>query len=192
MKSDGISLRLILMFFVALGLVGIVGLFVHELGHGITAEVLGGEFRGLYVMPGVQVWPHPGQSYAKAWPGYVGLADLKIDGWQAGVVDLMGSGSNLLVAALALGALWMFRPHEWSRRLLVAEALMFVDLLFYTFLPQIGLRHFFFIGGDYAEPLEGAVRLGVPAWAFMLLVALVSALMTWGLVKFVRSNPSRD
>ncbi|NIV30936.1 MAG: hypothetical protein GWN58_16030, partial [Anaerolineae bacterium] len=189
MRREGISLRTILMFSIALGFVGVVGLFVHELGHGITAEVLGGEFEGLYVMPGVQVWPHPGKPYADEWQGYVGLAEYdpnwEIDSWQDGVVDLMGSGSTLLVAALALGALWLFRPRGWLRRLLLAEVLMFADILLYTFLPLLGLRHWFFFGGDYPEPLEGAMKLGVPQWTFMLLVALVSALMVWKLVMFV-------
>lgn len=188
------SLRIPLRLVVTLSLVGVVSLFIHELGHGIATEALGGKFEGLYVMPGVQVWPHPGQPYAEEWQGYVGLADLRydpdwaLDGWQAGLVDLMGSGSNLLAAVLALGALWMLRPFGWLRRLLVAETLMFTDILLYTFLPQIGLQHLFFIGGAYAEPLEGAVKLGCPAWAFMLLVALISILMAWGLDEFVRRN----
>jgi hypothetical protein len=79
MRGEGISLRAILMFSIVLGFVGVVGLFVHELGHGITAEVLGGEFEGLYVMPGVQVWPHPGKPYADEWQGYVGLVPFHDD-----------------------------------------------------------------------------------------------------------------
>jgi hypothetical protein len=88
-----------------------------------------------------------------------------------------------------LGALWIFRLGGWLRFLLVAEALMFVDLPLYTFLPLLGLRHFFFVGGASPEPLEGAIQLGLPAWLFMVLVGVVSALMGWGLVRYVRRYP---
>ena len=73
---------------VAFGLVGVVGLLVHELGHGFTAEVLGGKFVGLYVMPGVQIWPHPGEQFPNDWQGYIGLIDFNYgpewgnDSWQ--------------------------------------------------------------------------------------------------------------
>lgn len=43
-----------------------------------------------------------------------------------------------------------------------------------------------------AAPIGGAMKLGVPQWTLMLLVALVSALMVWGLVMFVRQDPSLD
>lgn len=182
-------------FFITLMLVALVGLFVHELGHGITATALGGKFTSLYILPGIQVWPHFGQPYPNGWSGYIGWVEYNYgfnwnpDGWQPGLVTLMGSGSNLLIAALALVALWVFQPRRCLRFFLVAEAMMFVDLLLYTFLPLVGLRHFFIIGGISPEPLEGAIQLGLPSWLFIALVGVVSALMSWGLIRYVRRHP---
>lgn len=179
----------------AFGLIGVAGLLVHELGHGITAELLGGKFNGLFVMPGVQIWPNPGEVFPNDWQGYIGLVDFTYGsdwengGWQAGLVEIMGSGSNLIFATLALAVLWLFRPNGWIRYLLIAESLVFIDLLFYTFLPTFGLRHWVFFGGDTAEPLLGALKLGIPVWIFMLFVALVSSMILWSIVMFVRKYP---
>jgi len=182
-------------FLVVFGLVGVAGLFVHELGHGIAAEVLGGQFNGLYIAPGVQIWPHLGEPYPNDWQGYIGLAefthgpDWERNGWEIGAVELMGSGSNLILAMLALVVLWLSRASRWIRLLLLAESLLFIDLLFYTFLPAIGLRHWIVFGGDTAEPLLGAIKLGIQPSNFMLLVALVSLLMLWSIVLFLRQYP---
>lgn len=179
-------------FFILLLVVALAGLFVHELGHGLTAMALGGKFTALYTFPGIQVWPDFGQKYPGDWAGYIGMArysygsNWEPDGWQTGLVTLMGSGSNLLLAALALGFLWGFRPRGKLRFLLVAEAIMFVDLPLYTFLPLVGLRHFFIIGGSSPEPLEGALQLGFPPGLFVGLVGGVSVLMGWGLIRHVR------
>jgi hypothetical protein len=71
------------------------------------------------------------------------------DGWQFGVVRLMGNGTNLLLAALALGVLWRFRPRGWLRLLLIAQALMLVDLLLYCTLPEfLSLPHYLVFGGS--------------------------------------------
>ena len=131
MKRQGYQLRLVLVYAVALVIVSVVGLTIHELGHGLTAEILGGEFKTFYVMPGIQLWPHPGKSYPGTWPGYVGLAQYgsgpkwTAESWQVGVILLMGSGSTLLVGICALGALWVFHPHGWLQYILLVGSLMF-------------------------------------------------------------------
>ena len=56
----------------------------------------------------------------------------------------------------------------------------------YTFLPLIGLRHFFFIGGSHPEPLESALMLGIPAWTFMLGVLFISAILAIEFVKTIQ------
>ena len=196
MKHQGINLRTILLISLSLGIVSVLGLFIHELGHGLTAEVLGGKFKALYVLPGIQIWPNPGRLYPGVWSGYFGLAqyaygpDWKPDSWQVGAVEFMGSGSTLFAAILALGALFLFHPLGWPRLLLLTCVLMFADLLFYTFLPLIGLRHWIVFGGNVPEPLEGALKLGISQWSFLLFVILVSALMIWGVVKAVRMQSS--
>jgi hypothetical protein len=187
-KSPIISIA----FLLALGLVGILSFFVHELGHGLTTVALGGKFHALYIWPGVQVWPHPGRRLTQHRMSNIGLAHLDFpadweeEGWQEGLVGLAGSGSNLVAAGLALAALWAFRPRGWLFYLLAAESLLFLDILLYTFLPLVGLRHFFIVGGASPEPLLSALMLGIPAWAFMLAVLLISALLAAGFVKTIQ------
>jgi hypothetical protein len=60
----------------------------------------------------------------------------------------------------------------------------FLDLPFYVLFPQIGLRHWIFLGGDSAEPLIGARKMGIPDPVFYLMVILT----TLGLV-FVYFKP---
>lgn len=179
-------------FLLALGLAGVLSFFVHELGHGLATLALGGEFHALYVWPGIEIWPDPGQRLTARSMSNIGLVQLDFpsewaeDGWQEGLIGLMGSGSNLVAAALALLALRALRPTGWLFYLLATESLMFLDILLYTFLPLIGLRHFFFIGGSHPEPLVSAMMLGIPAWAFMLGVLFISALMAGGVIKTIQ------
>jgi hypothetical protein len=186
-------------FLVTLALVWTASLLLHELGHGLTARVLGGNIAWLRVWPGIEAWPSPGQAVEGEW----GTAIMRLaytrgpgwgtDGWRDGVVRLMGSGTNLLLAALALGSLWLFRPRGWLRLLLIAQALMFADLLLYCTLPEfLGLPHYLVFGGSIAEPVDGAASLGCPRWGFILFAVLVSALMMWGLVAYVRRERMRD
>lgn len=179
-----------LMLFIVLAL---AAFFVHELGHGFTAKLLGGGFHSLYVWPGVEIWPDFAQPYPGEWSGNIGMARLDFpddwSAWQPGLVYLMGSGSNMLAGALALVLLWVLHPAGLLRILLVAETIMFIDLPFYTFLPLIGLRHYVIVGGETPEPLDGAIRMGIPAWAFLIIVGVSSILMVWGLASYLRRYP---
>lgn len=170
-------------FLLAVSLAGILSFFVHEVGHGLTTVALGGKFHALYVWPGIEIWPNPGQRLTTRRMSNIGLARLDFpekwreDGWQEGLIGIMGSGSNLIAAALALLALRMLRPTGWLFYLLAAESLMFLDILLYTFLPLIGLRHFFFVGGFHPEPLVSARMIGIPAWMFMLGVLSICTIL---------------
>lgn len=150
------------------------------------------------VRPGIEVWPSFGRASGGPWGttiaalGYTTGPDWGESSWQDAVVGLMGSGFNLLLAALALGGLWIFRPRGGLRLLLIAQALMFADLLLYCTLPEFfSLPHYFVFGGDYPEPLRSAEALSCPRWAFILAVGLVSALMVWGLVASKWQNRRR-
>jgi hypothetical protein len=186
-------------FTVTLTLVWTASLVLHELGHGLTAQALGGDFAWLCVWPGIEVWPSPGKPVEGEW----GTAIMRLayttgpgwgsDSWQDGVVSLMGSGTNLLLAAVALGSLWLFRPQGWLRLLLMAQALMFADLLLYCTLPEfLGLPHYLVFGGSSTEPVDGAEALGCPRAVFIALTVLLSALMTWALVAYLRRDRRGD
>jgi hypothetical protein len=86
--------------------------------------------------------------------------------WQGAVVGLMGSGFNLLLAALALAALWLLRPRGCLRLLLIGEALMFADLLLYCTLPLLGLPHYSVYGGTTPSRCAVPWRWASPAGRF--------------------------
>jgi hypothetical protein len=145
------------------------------------------------VWPGVQIYPHLGLPYEGEWGTAIAKTSYAITqdwaAWQDGLVLLMGSGVNLLLAALALGSLWLARPRGWLRTLLIAQALMYEDILLYVLLPELlGLRHYVIFGGSKPEPVNGAELLGCPRPVFVALIVAVSALMTWGLVAYARRH----
>ena len=91
----------------------VVGLIVHELGHGLTAQALGGRFLGLWVFPGIELWPEFGDYYTGPFT-YFGLT-LFAGGpdwsdWQWGLAGLMGTGSTFIISVVALGLLLLLRP----------------------------------------------------------------------------------
>jgi hypothetical protein len=184
MKASGRRLLTLAFFLVTLILVWVVSMLLHEVWHGLAAEALGGDLVWVRIKPGIEVWPAFGRVAADPWgTGFTRGPGWAETGWQGEVVGVMGSIGNLLLAGLALGALWLFRPRGVLRLLLMAQALMFADLLLYCTLPEFfGLPHYFVLGGNFPEPLEAAVALGCPRWAFILGVVIVSGLMAWGVV----------
>ena len=187
----------ILIFVLVLGLFAVLNTFVHELGHCFTIDSVGGECEGVYVMPRTKVWPLAefGQPYPDAWDDYIGLtvyAKAAPTEQASGFVSLMGSGSVAALSLLALFGLYIFRPQGWIRFPLLAQSFMFLDLLFYTILPHwFGLRHFFFIGGDTPEPLNGAIKMGIPGSTFIVGVLIYSALMLVGSLAYVWQSAKR-
>lgn len=184
-------------FLVTLTLVWVVAACIHELAHGLTAEALGGKFLWFSLWPGVQVYPHPGQLYEGEWGTSIAKAAYGYsqgwEDWRNGLVLLMGSGSNLLLAALALGGLWLFRPRGWPRFLLIAGVLMVEDMLLYAILPELfGLRHYLVFGGVKPEPVDGAALLGCPRPLSVVSIVLVSALLLAGLVAYLRRDRDRE
>jgi hypothetical protein len=196
-KSWRNRLRTIAIFLTTLLLIWIVASFIHELGHGLTAEILGGRFLWFYVWPGIQIYPHLGQPYDGEWGTSIAKAAYAVTqdwaDWQDGLVLLMGSGVNMLLASLALGGLWLYRPRGWLRYPLIAEALMYEDVLLYVIFPELfGLRHYLIYGGSKPEPVNGAQLLGCPRPLFVVLILALSALMTWGLVAYLRRHRARS
>jgi hypothetical protein len=190
-KTWSHRLRAIATFAVTLVVVWILASVIHEVAHGLTAEIVGGSCLWICVWPGVELYPHPGQRYEGEWGTSIAKTAYAITAdwadWQDGLVLLAGSGVNLLLAALALGSLWLFRPRGWLRYPLMAETLMIEDILLYAVLPELfGLRHYLFFGGSKPEPVNGAELLGCPRPIFVVSVVAVSALMMWALVAYSR------
>lgn len=186
-----------LTFLLVLVLFAGINLVVHELGHCYTIDTVGGKCVAVYVMPGVQIWPlrEFGQRYPELWDDYAGLT---LYGKTApteparGFVSLMGSGSVAALSLLALFGLYIFRPRGRKQFPLLAQSFMFLDLLLYTILPRwFGFRHFFFIGGITPEPLNGAIKMGIPESMFITGVLTFSVLMFIGCLAYVWQSVRR-
>jgi hypothetical protein len=181
----------ILVFVLVLGLFVVINTLVHEFGHCLTIEAVGGKCANIYILPGIQVWPLAmlGQPYPDPWGKFIALtyyAEPAPTEQARGWVSLMGSGSVAILSLLALLALYIFRPLGWLRFPLLAQSFMFPDLLFYTILPHwFGLRHMFFIGGDSPEPLNGALRLGISESTFISGVLMYSVFMLAGCLAYI-------
>ena len=176
------SLPTVLAFSLVFFPLAFVGLIVHELGHGLTAEALGGQLVGLWVFPGVELWPDFGAAYDGNF-AYFGLAryltGLHWTDTERGWTTLMGSGSTFIVSVLALSALLTLKPrNRWRRYVLVSLALWYLDLLTYTVLPQLNLRHWIILGGRSAEPVIGAGRLGIGRAPFTIVVVVGCTVMS--------------
>jgi hypothetical protein len=186
-----------LVFLIVLIVFAAINLVVHELGHCYTINAVGGKCGGVYVTPGVRIWPLKefGQHYPNTWKNFIGLTiyDQAAPTDQAsGFVALMGSGSVAALSLLALFVLNIFFPRGWVRFPLLAQSLMFFDLLLYTILPHwFGLPHFFFIGGTSPEPLEGAIKMGIPESMFIWGVLIFSGLMLAGCLGYLVQSAKR-
>lgn len=184
------TLRSSLIFLVVMGLIAFINVLVHEFGHCITIDAVGGKCEGVYVMPGVKVWPLAafGEPYSGTWGKSIGRTayDQGAPTVQAGgLASVMGSGSVAALSLLALVALYVFRPRGWARFPLLAQSLMFLDLLFYVILPHwFGLRHLFIIGGASPEPLMGAIEMGIDESTFIIGVLIYSASMAIGCANY--------
>ncbi|MEW6030511.1 MAG: hypothetical protein AB1554_13655 [Chloroflexota bacterium] len=177
----GTSFLLLLAVIVIFG----INFLVHEFGHCITMDLAGGKCEGVYAPPGVKLWPLDGLGdpypYPEDWDNSMGRTVYdEVPPMQKarGFVSFAGSGSTALLSFVAMLALWILEPRGWGRTLLMIEALFFGDLLFYTILPEwFGLRHLFLWGGDYPEPLEGAVSMGFEREDVIATVLAFSAAM---------------
>ena len=160
-------------------LISLSGLVLHEAGHGLTALAFGEQIISLHMFPGFQLYP------VLKWEGWnLNLASIGFtlpdSDWQNGLILLMGAGTTALVGILALVLLALQRVQGAFRRLLLFSALLLpLDMIAYTVFPALGLRHWIFIGGLYAEPLLGAQLLGFTPTTFYL-VLLAASLLFYG------------
>jgi len=153
-------------------------MLIHEAGHAITTVALGGTVSAVYVYPGIEVLPDLGNRYEGRWPGggavIAGEGPPDWEDWEWGLVRLMGSGLNLLLAMAALIVFLVLRPSGLWKVILAVESLMFLDILLYSVLPRLG--------GHVSEPVRGAEMLGINPEIFTVCVVLVSFVMISALI----------
>jgi len=162
---------------VSLGLGGLACKLIHEVGHASTAWALGGRIKGVHLA-------------VPSKPGFFRIDYRPPDGgWRRGLTDLMGAGATTLVAYGLVAALFVQGPPPWVRwAVLPAAVLCAWDMFLYATLPLLGLRRFVVFGGRHAEPVEGALEVGIPRW-LLLSSLFLSFVVFHGLVLLVWRQP---
>lgn len=161
------KLVLPLVLFVPLGLVMD---FTHEFGHALWGTAAGGrlnymQITYLVVYPRLMVTP-------LFRLGYVEVTGLSTS-FRHGLFLLGGSlTTNIVSWLLALILLKRDFGHRTQVSLKVLGFFGLLDLPFYVIFPQIGLRHWIFLGGNWPEPLIGAREVGIPDPLFYTVVTL--------------------
>jgi len=191
----------VLLLVILFGLVSVVSLLIHELGHCFTMDAVGGRCAAVYVLPGVQVWPLSdfGAPAEEPWGNYFGrtiYAEPAPGPFEEGMVKLMGSGSVALISTLAMLALAIIRVKGWPGIILLIQGLFFLDIVTYTILPHFfDLPHFFIWGGTTPEPLDGALLMGIPEDYFILGVVAYGVFMLIGWIEnfyqLTRNEPKK-
>ena len=164
-----LSIGLPLALFVPLGLVMDL---VHEVGHAVWGIAAGGRFTYMKIAY-FEIYPQPALT-----PEFV-LGLTRVDGltteFANGLFLLGGSTTtNIISWLLALILLRVRFGSKTQTGLKVLGLFGILDLPFYVILPQIGLRHWFLLGGEIPEPLIGARKLGTPDPAFYIMVVLTT------------------
>jgi hypothetical protein len=159
--------------------VALLGLVIHETGHGLTAVLCGGQVTKIKLLA-LQIWP------AMRWTEWDGLfGGIWYRGTDRdGLVLLMGSGSTALLGLCAAIALQFTGSRSFLRTVCLAAAVLLpLDILSYSIFPALGLRHWILFGGYGIEPLEGALAMGIPRAAYYAGLAVWAA-VCYGLVLF--------
>ncbi|MFQ6064629.1 MAG: hypothetical protein ACE5L6_04055 [Candidatus Bathyarchaeia archaeon] len=157
---------------------GLVMDFVHEFGHAIWGAAVGGRLTYMQI---AYFQLHPRFAITSQFV----LGCVRVDGlttrFASGLMQLGGSlTTNIVSWLLALILLKTSLGHKTQVALRILGLFGLLDLPFYVLFPQIGLRHWIFLGGCHAEPLIGARNMGISDQAFYIMVVLT----TLGLIFF--------
>jgi hypothetical protein len=146
--------------------------FVHELGHALWGTAVGGTLAYMKITY-FEIFPRPAIT-SQFILGYVEVHGLSTDS-QCGLFLLGGSlTTNIVSWLLALIQLKLALGQRTRVALKTLGLFGLLDLPLYVLLPQIGLQHWLFLGGDTPEPLIGARKIGIPDIIFYLIVALTT------------------
>lgn len=168
-SSNYRKLFLPLVLFIPLGLLMD---FVHEFGHGLWGIAVGGRLAYMKIAY-FEIYPQFALT-AEFVLGYVRVEGLTTE--FAGGLFLLGGSltTNIVSWVLALILLKTKLGNRTQVALRILGLFGLLDLPFYVFLPQIGLRHWIFLGGDVPEPLLGARKMGIPEQGFYLTTILIT------------------
>jgi len=163
------TLLLPLVLFIPLGLVMD---FVHEFGHATWGTAVGGRLTYMKIAY-FEIYPRLAIT-PQFQLGLVQVTGLTTE-FEYGLFLLGGSlTTNIVSWLLALILLRTGLGYKTQVALRILGLFGLLDLPFYVLFPQIGLRHWIFLGGYQPEPLIGARKMGIPDPAFYMMVALTT------------------
>ena len=159
-------------------------ILLHEAGHAGTAQALTGIECQIYIWPGIEIYPQFGSDQLMPWnakslaltkvvvPDSAATLQRVLD--HNNLILFMGSGFTQLLSLLSLLAISLLRPKGILRRLLIAGALLHIDMLSYTVFPLFHLRHLLFWGGNHSETLMALGAVGIPLYLSVPVIVLLS------------------
>ncbi len=166
------SLLLGVILFIPLGLV--VDL-VHEGGHALAGAAMGGRLTYLKIAF-FEIYPRLAVT-SQFHLGLAGVEGLEFGTFGYGLM-LLGGSLTTNIASWAIG-LVLLKTSIDNRVNVVLKGLGIfgiLDLPLYVFLPQIGLKHWIFLGGECGpEPLIGTRMMGIPD-SIIYLTVMVSTI----------------
>jgi hypothetical protein len=158
-----------LVLFIPLGLVMD---FVHEFGHALWGIAVGGRLTYMKIAY-FEIYPRFSLSSTFVL-GFVRVEGLATE-FASGLMSLGGSlTTNIVSWLLALILLKTKFGYKTQVALKILGLFGLFDLPFYVLFPQIGLRHWIFLGGDTPEPLLGARNIGIPDPVFYITTVLTT------------------
>jgi hypothetical protein len=149
---------------------GIFMALMHEMGHAAWGTILGGRLTYMK-LAFLEIYPTPSLT-----PTFVlGLTRVEelVYGSPAYGLMLLGGPMTTNLAAWILGGISVASSNKTQHSVKLLGIFGMLDLPFYIVFPQLGLRHWIFIGGNCGpEPLVGARMIGIPDSVLYLVVAI--------------------
>ena len=164
---------------------GLIMDFIHESGHAIWGTAAGGRLTYMQIAY-FEIYPQPAIT-PEFRLGYAQVEGLTTQ-FASGLMSLGGSlTTNIASWLIALILLTVSLGYKTQLSLKILGFFGLLDLPLYVLFPQLGLRHWIFMGGCTPEPLIGARKMGIPDPVFYIMVIL----STLGLL-FTYFKPLRD
>jgi hypothetical protein len=164
---------------------GLVMDFIHESGHAVWGTAAGGRLAYMQIAY-FEIYPQPAIT-PEFRLGYAQVEGLTTQ-FASGLMSLGGSlTTNIASWLIALILLTVSLGYKTQLSLKILGFFGLLDLPLYVLFPQLGLRHWIFIGGCTPEPLIGARRMGIPDPVFYTLVILSTLALL-----FTYFKPLRD
>jgi hypothetical protein len=165
--------------------VGFVMDLIHESGHALWGIVQGGVLTYMQIAF-LQIYP------VLSLANDLRLGYTVVEGMSSSFsrgVFLLGGSLTTHVASWLLALILLRGRLGYKTRVLLWTLGLFglLDLPFYVFFPQIGLKHWIFIGGSSAEPLIGARLMGLPDPLFYFLFGFTTLFLGFLYTKLLHS-----